>query len=134
VGTCRDDADQLLVVTNDSRSAFRAALLYLQTGTVTAIAHNPQSPEDEMMLAHLVGWERVLETCTSTVKTGGTTIRYTDVYLKREARPRSISPTVEVFPVASHLFPQTASKWFSFAEPAENSSLCKVGSDRSNLL
>jgi hypothetical protein len=88
VGISRDDADLLLVVTKDSQGAFGAALLSIKTGAIAAIPHEPQSKEDEMMLAHLAGWERVFGDvrlyCEDNEKeaAGGTTIRFTDVYLK----------------------------------------------------
>jgi hypothetical protein len=89
VGVSRDDADQLLVLTKEPIGGSSAALLSIHTGALTAIAHDPQSKEDEMMLAHLAGWERVFGDvrlyCEDNEQegAGGSTIRFTDVYLKR---------------------------------------------------
>jgi hypothetical protein len=93
VGTSRDDPDQLLVIIKEAPGRLGAALLSIQTGAITPIAHNPQSNEDEMMLAHLASWERVFGDvrlyCEENEQegAGGSTIRFTDVYLKRGNAP-----------------------------------------------
>jgi hypothetical protein len=90
VGLSRDDSDQLLVLGEDVQQHGQfVALVSIGSGKLTVIPHNPQSNEDRVMLAHLAGWERVYgETQLYTEKTekegaGGTTIAFTDVYLKR---------------------------------------------------
>lgn len=90
VGLSRDDPDQLLVIGEDlqQHNPF-VALVSIQSGKLVVIPHNPQSNEDRVMLAHLAGWERVYgDTRLYTEKNekegvGGTTIAFTDVYLKR---------------------------------------------------
>lgn len=90
VGLSRDDPDQLLVIGEDiQQHAPFVALVSVQSGKLTVIPHNPQSNEDRVMLAHLAGWERVYgDTRLYTEKNekegfGGTTVSFTDVYLKR---------------------------------------------------
>ena len=90
VGLSRDDPDQLLVIGEDiqQHNPF-VALVSIQSGKLVVIPHNPQSNEDRVMLAHLAGWERVYgDTRLYTEKNekagvGGTTVAFTDVYLKR---------------------------------------------------
>jgi hypothetical protein len=93
VGTSRDEADQLLVLIKDARGRTGAALLSIQTGAITSISYDPQSKEDEVMLAHLAGWERVFGDvrlyCEDNEQegAGGSTIRFSDVYLKHGSNP-----------------------------------------------
>lgn len=89
VGISLDDPDQLLVLTKESGGSRAAALLSIRTGAMNAIPINPQSQEDEKMLAHLAGWERdfgdVRLYCEENEEegVGGSTIKFTDVYLRR---------------------------------------------------
>jgi hypothetical protein len=89
VGLSRDDNDQLLALTGDSRNATGAALVSIRTGAVTPLPYDPASSQDEVLLAHLSGWERAYGNlrlyCEEEEKEapGGVTIRFTDVYLKR---------------------------------------------------
>ncbi len=88
VGVSRDDPDQLLVLAQDAQHFRFAAMLSIQAGTLTPIPHNPASNEDEVMLAHLAGWERVYgDTHVYTEKNekeGAVgTIEFSDVYFKR---------------------------------------------------
>jgi hypothetical protein len=90
VGLSRDDPDQMLVVGEDIQQHLPfAALLSIQSGRLVVIPHNPDSSEDQVMLAHLSGWERIYgDTQLYTEKNekvapGGMTIQFTDVYLKR---------------------------------------------------
>jgi len=92
VGVSHDDPDQLLVLAQDAQGLRFAAMLSLQAGTLTRIPHNPLSNEDQVMLAHLAGWERVYgDTHVYTEKNekeGAVgTIEFTDVYLKRGNDP-----------------------------------------------
>jgi hypothetical protein len=89
VGLSRDDSDQLLVIGEDiQQHAPFVALVSIGSGKLTVIPHNPQSNDDRVMLAHLAGWERVYgDTRLYTEKNekegiGGTTLSFTDVYLK----------------------------------------------------
>jgi hypothetical protein len=89
VGLNRDDSDQMLALSSDSRNATGAVLVSIRTGAVTPLPHDPASSEDEVLLAHLSGWERAYGDlrlyCEEEEKEapGGITIRFTDVYLKR---------------------------------------------------
>jgi hypothetical protein len=89
VGISRNDAEQLLVLTKEVGGGFGAAVLSIKTGAMTAIPHDAHSDEDETMLSHLAGWERVFGdvrlSCEDEEKDapGGRTIRFTDVYVKR---------------------------------------------------
>ena len=90
VGLSRDDPDQLLVVGQDAQQHLPfVALVSIRSGEITVVPHNPQSNEDRVMLAHLSSWERVYgDTRLYTAKNekegiGGSTIAFTDVYLKR---------------------------------------------------
>ena len=94
VGLSRDDPDQLLVVGEDlKRHLPFVALVSVQAGTMAVIPHNPQSSEDQTMLAHLTGWERdygdtrVYMEKNDKEGPGGITIEFTDVYLKRGSDP-----------------------------------------------
>lgn len=59
VGFSSDDPDQLLVLTKEPGGRVGVALLSVHTGAITAIPYNPESKEDDKMLAHLASWERV---------------------------------------------------------------------------
>jgi len=90
VGISLDDPDQLLVLAKESGGGSEAAaLLSIRTGAISAMPINPQSQEDEKMLAHLAGWERdfidVRLYCEDNEQegAGGSTIKFTDVYLRR---------------------------------------------------
>jgi hypothetical protein len=89
VGISRDDGDQLLVLTKDAHDGPGAALLSIKTGAAMALPHDPKSEEDELLFAHLAGWERVFGNVRlycedeETEAAGGNTIRFTDVILKR---------------------------------------------------
>jgi len=89
VGLSRDDPDELLVIAQDAQHLPSAAFLSIQAGTLFRIPHNPLSNEDKVMLAHLAGWERDYgDTRVYTEKNekegaGGTTIEFSDVYVKR---------------------------------------------------
>jgi hypothetical protein len=89
VGISRDDGDQLLVLTRDAKGGSGVALLSVKTGATVPLPHDAQSREDEMLLAHLAGWERVFGEVRlycedeETEAAGGSTIRFTDVILKR---------------------------------------------------
>jgi len=93
VGISRDDPDQLLVLAKSAQSGSGVALMSVKTGALTAVPFNARSNEDQMMLAHLAGWERVFGDvrlyCEDEEKeaAGGSTIRFTDVYLKRGSDP-----------------------------------------------
>lgn len=94
VGLSRDDPNQVLVVGEDIQQHLPfAALVSIQSGRLVIIPHNPDSSEDQVMLAHLSGWERVYgDTRLYTEKNekegpGGTTLEFTDVYLKRASDP-----------------------------------------------
>ena len=89
VGISRDDPDQLLVLMKEAGGSFGVAVLSIKTGAMTAIPHDAHSDQDETMLSHLAGWERVFGdirlSCEDEEKDapGGRTIRFTDVYLRR---------------------------------------------------
>jgi hypothetical protein len=94
VGLSRDDPDQVLVVGEDIQQHLPfAALLSIPSGRLVVIPHNPDSSEDQVMLAHLSGWERIYGgTRVYTEKNekegpGGTTLEFSDVYLKRVSDP-----------------------------------------------
>jgi hypothetical protein len=94
VGLSRDDPDQLLVLGEDIQKHLPfAALLSIQSGRLVVIPHNADSSEDQVMIAHLSGWARVYgDTSLYPEKNekegpGGTTIAFTDVYLKRGSDP-----------------------------------------------
>lgn len=94
VGLSRDDSDQLLIIGEDVQQHGQfVALVSIGSGKLTVIPHNSQSNEDRVMMAHLAGWERVYgDTRLYTGKNetegaGGTTIAFTDVYLKRGNNP-----------------------------------------------
>jgi len=94
VGLSRDDPDQLLVLGKDIQQHLPfAALLSIQSGRLVVVPHNADSSEDQVMLAHLSGWDRVYgDTRVYTEKNekegpGGTTIEFSDVYLKRASDP-----------------------------------------------
>ena len=93
VGASRDDSDQLLVVTEDAHHTAGAAMLWVGTGTLTPIPHNPNSAEDQGMLAHLRGWERMYGDtrlyCENNEKEGpgDSTIEFSDVYLRHGNNP-----------------------------------------------
>ena len=93
VGAGRDNPDQLLVVTEDVHHVAGAAILSVGTGTLTQIAHNPRSAEDQGMLAPLMGWQRVYGDtrvyCENNEKEGpgDSTIEFSDVYLQHGNEP-----------------------------------------------
>jgi hypothetical protein len=93
VGLSRDDSDQLLVIGEDPQHLPFAALLSIQSGQFAVIPHNANSSDDQVMIAHLAGWERVYgDTRVYTEKNekqgpGGMTIEFTDVYLKHANDP-----------------------------------------------
>ncbi len=93
VGLSRDDPDQLLVIGEDQQHLPFAALFSIQSGRLLVIPHNADSSDDQVMLAHLSGWERVYDdTLLYTEKNekqgpGGMAIEFTDVYLKRGSDP-----------------------------------------------
>jgi hypothetical protein len=92
VGVSRDDPDQLLVLAQDAQRITFVALLSIKAGTLARIPHNPLSNEDQVMLAHLAGWERVygdtrLYTEKNEREGAAGTIEFTDVYLKRGGDP-----------------------------------------------
>lgn len=98
VGFTSDDPDQLLVLTKDPGGRVGVALLSIHTGTITAIPYDPQSKDDDKMLAHLAGWERAFGDvrlyCEDNEEegAGGTTMQFTDVYLKRgDATPINLT-------------------------------------------
>jgi hypothetical protein len=98
VGASRDNPNDLLVVTEDAQHNSGAAMLSVSTGAMTRIPHNPQSSEDQAMLAHLRGWDRVYGDarlyCESDEKegAGGSTIKFSDVYLSRGSdSPRNLT-------------------------------------------
>lgn len=94
VGLSRDDPDQLLVIGKDIQEHLPfVALVSIQSGKLVVLARNPQSDEDRVMMAHLAGWERVYGDThlyteeNETEGAGGTTIEFTDVFLKRGTNP-----------------------------------------------
>ena len=93
VGVSRDEPDQLLVLAQENGRVPGAAMVSIATGTLQRIPHNLDSTEDQVMLAHLAGWERVYgDTRLYMEKNekegpGGVTTEFTDIYLKRGSEP-----------------------------------------------
>jgi hypothetical protein len=91
VGLSRDDPDQLLVVVNNAQGLPSAALVSIRTGALTRLPHDPQSRNDQIMIAHLAGWERVYGDTRLYMESnekegaGGNVIEFSDVYVKRGA-------------------------------------------------
>jgi hypothetical protein len=88
VGVSRDDPDQLLVLSRDAQHLPFAALLSIRSGALVRIPHDPHSHEDQVMLAHLAGWERVygdalLYTEKNEREGAAGTVEFSDVYFKR---------------------------------------------------
>lgn len=93
VGASRDDPNQLLVLAQDSQRLAFAAMVSANGGTLIRIPHNPLSHADQVMLAHLTGWERdygnmrLYTEKNEKEGVGGITIEFSDVYLKRGSNP-----------------------------------------------
>jgi hypothetical protein len=72
IGFSMDDPDKVLVLVQGNEDSLSVGLLSLKSGQVKPLSYDKQSADDQLLLAHLQGWERV----------------YTDtkVYVKHESK------------------------------------------------
>jgi hypothetical protein len=59
VGFSRDDPDKILVLTEGVGGRARVGWLTVKTGKIVSTPYDPASSEDQRMLEHLRGWDRV---------------------------------------------------------------------------
>jgi len=88
VGFSMADPDKVLILVQGKEDTLPVGLLSLQSGQVLPIPYDKQSPEDQLLLAHLQGWERVYTNTTVYVKRetkmGMAGLKeWTDIYYKR---------------------------------------------------
>jgi hypothetical protein len=93
VGLSLDDPDKMLVLIREKDANVTIGLVSLTTGHVTPVPYETKSPEGQSMFAHLSGWNRVycnteisLAENKRTDRSGRSTQKWTDVYVKRAYR------------------------------------------------
>jgi len=97
VGSSKDDQDTVLLLTEDADDRLTVGLLTVRSGQITTLTYNKKSKDDQRLLIHLKGWERVYDGTTLYVKEEtkqgmGGRWQWTDVYLKRgDQEPMNLS-------------------------------------------
>lgn len=88
VGFSKEDQDEVLILLEDkSHKPSTVGLLSLTNGQVTNISYGKSPTEDENMLNHIRGWERVYGNTTVDVKTESKPWAWwTDVYIKESGK------------------------------------------------
>lgn len=89
LGVDRSDPDKLLVLFKTEGNDNAVGFLSLRSGQVSALSLDLKAREDQEMLNHLQGWERVYRDVKlypqerQKEALGGTTLVYSDVFLQR---------------------------------------------------
>ena len=88
VGFSKQDQDEVLILLEDkSHKPSTVGLLSFTSGNVTNISYGNNPTEDENMLNHIRGWERVYGSITVNVKTQDKPWAWwTDVYIKENGK------------------------------------------------
>lgn len=90
VGQSLDDADKVLMLTEDENKKTNIALLSLSSGQLTVVPYETKSAEGQSMFDHFAGWNRTYGNTEVSVadnvlkdESGRVVRKWTDVFLKR---------------------------------------------------
>ena len=99
VGQSLDDADKVLMLTEDENKQTNIALLSLSSGQLTIVPYETKTAEGQSMFDHFAGWNRTYGNTEVSVvdnvgkdESGRIVKKWTDVFLKRpDEEPVNVS-------------------------------------------